>query len=548
MTSVRPPRGRRGALLALILGLSSAVLAPAAAPADRPTSGDRPVVVTGGGPVRGLTHDGYTTYENIPFAAPPTGRLRWRPPQPARPWHGVRDAGAPGPQCPQPPLFGGAPTGSEDCLSLNVTVPAGPRPARGRPVMVWLHGGGFTYGSGGPHTAQHLAVRGGVVVVTVNYRLGMLGFFGHPELAEESVPFGLADQQAALRWVRDNAARFGADPGNVTLFGASAGGISTCAQLVAPAAAGLFHRAIAQSGTCTTAYPYGALVPDQPGYRPFIAQPALHAAGVAAAHRLGCRTGTGVLDCLRGLDADRLATPELSTLFNRPAYGNRLLPAEPARALDAGRFHRVPVIQGTTRDEMRMFLAFTLTAHPLRDARDYRSRLRNSFGDRAAAVEARYPLAAHPTPALAWAAVTTDSAWTCTTLRATRALARHVPVHAYEFADRGAPALEFLPDVPGFPYGAAHGFEVPYLGLMAARQPLTGAQRALADELTGYWTRFAHTGDPDGAGAPHWPAYGSRSPLAQTLAPAPGGIHPVALEADHHCAFWDEELAPPGHE
>ncbi|MCQ8771308.1 carboxylesterase/lipase family protein [Streptomyces telluris] len=555
------PRRRRGALAAVLLALSSTVTAAAAAPGATGTPG-RPVVATDHGLVRGRAHDGFATYEGIPFAVPPTGGLRWRPPKPARPWRGVREAGEPGPQCLQPPaLGGGPPTGSEDCLHLNVTTPTGPGPLRGRPVMVWLHGGGFTFGTGSIYHPERLAVRGGAVVVTVNYRLGTLGFFGHPEL-KNAPPFGLADQQAALRWVRSNAARFGGDPGNVTLFGVSAGGLSTCAQLVSPTAAGLFDKAVLQSGSCMTAYPPGALIPSLPAYRPFVSQRSLRDAGAAAAARLGCPqggagtgastgtgsgtgtatgTGTGALDCLRGLSAEKLVTPELTAVFNGPAYGNPLLPMEPARALEAGRFHRMPVMQGANRDEMRMFLGFTLGQYPLRGARDYRARLRNSFGAAAGSVEAEYPLSAYPTPALAWAAVTTDNAWACTTLHADRALSRRVPTYAYEFADRTAPVLEGLPDVLGFPYGAAHGFELPYLFVSPlTKQPLTDRQRALANRMVDYWTRFARTGNPNHPGAPAWPAFRSdRTPLAQSLAPGRHGVEPFDVGQAHHCSFWE---------
>lgn len=195
-----------------------------------------PVVETDRGPVQGLGHGSYDTFEGIPFAAAPTGRLRWRLPEPAPRWEGVRDARAPGPRCVQLPAIGpGGPTGSEDCLYLNVTAPAGGAAAggRGRPVMVWFHGGGFFSGSGDAYRPERLAARGGVVVVTVNYRLGVFGLFGHPELGG-APGFALADQRAALRWVRANAARFGADPGNVTVFGESAGALSVCAHLTSP--------------------------------------------------------------------------------------------------------------------------------------------------------------------------------------------------------------------------------------------------------------------------------------------------------------------------
>ncbi|WKU43837.1 carboxylesterase family protein [Streptomyces sp. VNUA116] len=546
MQHVRLPHRRGGALLALLLALLSVTsvtsAAAAAPPGPRPRTPDGPVVGTDHGPVRGRSHGTYATYEGIPYAAPPTGPLRWRAPQPARPWEGVRDAGAPGPKCLQLPVFGTGPaTGSEDCLYLNVTTPAGRAPARGRPVMVWVHGGGFTGGSGGEYAAGRMAARGDAVVVTLNYRLGALGFFGHPELGD-APSFGLADQQAALRWVRANAARFGGDPRNVTLFGESAGAISTCAQLTSPTAAGLFHKAVLQSGSCNTAFPRGAVVPGTPGSGFFEPQKAVQAAGAAAAGRLGCPEGPGALDCLRGLSAEKLITPELSQAFGKPAYGNALLPEAPARALAAGRFHRVPVIQGTTSDEMRLFVGMNLGAYPLRDAHDYRARLTDSFGAAADAVGAEYPLSAYPTPALAWSALLTDATFACSAFRADKALAGRVPTYAYEFTDRDAPVVAGVPTVPGFPYGASHAFELAYLFTgFPLQKPLSEDQVALSDRMTDYWTRFARTGDPNAPGAPRWPLFRDRAPLVQSLAPGADGIRPVGFGAAHHCAFWEKQ-------
>ncbi|GHB50611.1 carboxylic ester hydrolase [Streptomyces cirratus] len=503
---------------------------------------DRPVVATDRGPVRGTAHGTYRTFEGIPYAAPPTGPLRWRLPKPASRWTGVRDAGAPGARCVQLPGVGpGGPTGSEDCLYLNVTTPASD--GRGRPVMVWFHGGAFVNGAADFYRPDGLAVQGGAVVVTVNYRLGIFGLFGHPALGG-APDFAIADQQAALRWVRSNAARFGGDPSNVTLFGESAGGLSICAHLTSPASGGLFQRAILQSGSCSTTMPPRSLAPTLGRYEPFVPEQRTVADGVTTAAALGCdRPEPGaVLDCLRGKDVTALATPELMQRFsfvsygdgNRDGNGNRvpLLPEEPRRALEGGRFHRVPVIEGANRDEMRIFLAQGLAAFPIPDAGAYRARLEQSFGSAAVpAIEARYPVAAYPTPALAFATVLSDTSFVCPALRDGQAMARYAPVYAYRFSDRDAPNFTGLPEVPGFPYGASHGFELPYLFTMGVT--LTAPQQALSDRMTADWTAFARTGSLRA-----WPRLGPTG-SALSLAPAPDGTHPVNASAEHHCAYWN---------
>jgi carboxylesterase type B len=200
------------------------------------------IVRTGTGSVSGTIIDAQRSFQGIPFAAPPIGENRWRDPQPARPWQGVLKADKPGPRCEQ----------SEDCLYLNVTTPL---QAANRPVLVWIHGGSFTSGAGSDYGVDQL-VRNGSVVVTINYRLGAFGYFGFPGL-DGSGAFGLSDQQAALGWVQRNIRQFGGNPNNVTLFGASAGGLSTCAQLTSPRTRGLFHRAIIQSGPCQFGVPAG---------------------------------------------------------------------------------------------------------------------------------------------------------------------------------------------------------------------------------------------------------------------------------------------------
>ncbi|MFE2308567.1 carboxylesterase/lipase family protein, partial [Streptomyces sp. NPDC059411] len=491
---------------------------------------------------------------------PPTGPLRWRLPEPAAPWSGVRDAGAPGARCVQlPPVGPGGPSGSEDCLFLNVTAPDGTAPdgttpgasapdggpppdgTPRRPVMVWFHGGGFLNGAGDLYRPGRLAADGGAVVVTVNYRLGVFGLFAHPALGG-APDFALADQRAALRWVRANAARFGGDPDRVTLFGESAGALSVCAHLVSPASAGLFHRAIVQSGSCSTTMPARALLPGLGAYTPFVPQERTLSEGSAAAARLGCDrpAAADAAACLRGLDPGKLATPELMQRFSLVSYGGDPLPTEPRRALELGEFARVPVVQGANRDEMRIFLGQTLAAYPVGDPRAYRARLRASFGTSADRIEAAYPVTAYRTPALAFAAVLSDASFLCPQLRDSRALARHVATYDYRFGDRDAPNYTGLPEVAGFPYGASHGFELPYL--FDTGLPLSAAQRSLSERMTGYWTRFAATGDPNTPGAaPRWP----RSPAVLSLVPGPAGIRTVDASAEHHCALWDSVARTP---
>ncbi|MEU8777890.1 carboxylesterase family protein [Streptomyces sp. NPDC048606] len=533
-------RGLSAALAPALFLLCAAGSGPPSTVSGGGTSA-RPLVMTSEGPVRGRAHGGHDTFDGIPYAAPPTGALRWRPPRPAPRRTGVLDAGTPRAHCPQLPALGpGGPSGSEDCLFLNVTAPAGT--GGGRPVMVWFHGGGFRLGAGDLYRPDPLSLRGDAVVVTVNYRLGVLGFFGHPELGG-APDFGLADQQAALRWVRANATRFGGDPGRVTVFGESAGGLSVCAHLAAPGSAGLFARAIVQSGSCSTTMPPYALLPTGGSYRPFVPAARTVAEGVAAAKELGCgdRPAGAVLDCLRALGTDRLVTPALMERFSALAYGGSVLPVEPVRALAEGRFHRVPVMQGSTTDEMRVFVALTLGARPVKDARAYRERLRASFGAAAPAVEASYPPTAYPTPALAWAAVLSDVSFVCPTLRDSRALARHVPTYGYLFSDGGAPNFAGVPKVAGFPLGASHGSELPSLFTAGA---LTDRQRTLSERMRDYWTRFARTGSPNAPGDPVWPRFASSPASVLNLDPRAGAIRAVDPAPAHHCALWDA-LPPP---
>ncbi|WP_157433088.1 carboxylesterase/lipase family protein [Actinomadura rifamycini] len=543
MTGGSGTSARRGWRAALGLAMAPAVLAAVAACAATPSrtsasGGDGAVVATDKGKVRGVQRDGYREFLGVPFAAPPTGDRRWTSPAPHAPWPGVRDATAPGERCAQEASSTGTPASrAEDCLYLNVTAPDSASSRGPKPVMVWLHGGGFVEGSGGEYDPHRLAVQGDVVVVTVNYRLGVFGNFGHPGL-DGSGSFALQDQQAALRWVRRNARAFGGDPGNLTLFGQSAGGQSVCAHLASPQAAGLFDRAIVQSSFCTRDIPANLLAPGLPNVSPWEAPESLAARGRQAAAQLGCGVPSAALDCLRRLPADRLM--QVFGQFAGLSYGSRTLPDDPRVAFRTGRFAKVPVMSGTTRDETTYIQAVIDRAIGPLTAAQYRRYLAQAFGGRAGEVAARYPLRRGRPPSRTWAAVTTDSGLACPTLERNRLMSRHVPVYAYEFADRTAPPT--LPDV-GYPYGAYHSADAFYLFDLRppAEQPELGpAQRRLADRMVRYWTAFARTGDPNGKNLPHWKRLrpGAPNDNLRTLTTEPLTPEPVDFSRQHKCDFW----------
>jgi para-nitrobenzyl esterase len=432
---------------------------------------------------------------------------------------------------------------SEDCLYLNVTVPR--RAAGPKPVMVWVHGGGNFGGTGNEVDPRRMAISGDVVVVTINYRLGVFGFFGHPGLAD-SGSFGLLDQQAALRWVRGNAAAFGGDPANVTLFGESAGGIDGCAQLTSPRAAGLFDKVILQSGSCS--FPGWTIGPGfttpTPGPRSYWpTRQQVLAGGAAAAREWGCPAAPGALRCLRELPAAALLSRMVE--FGAPASGTATLPLDPGDAVTVGAFHRMPMITGHTRDEARFVTAWSeLPDQPITRER-FHTLTELAFGAHAEQVRRRYRLADYDSPALAWAALDTDRSMACPQLRDARAFTTRMPTYAYEFADRTAPPYAPVPP-ESMPDGAGHAAELTYLFDIAEKPidwngnlvPHTAAQRILAAAMVGYWTRFARTGNPNGD-APYWALADPGTPRSQQFRTGTDGIATVNARRAHRCAFWD---------
>ncbi|MGW6928687.1 carboxylesterase/lipase family protein [Lentzea sp. NPDC054927] len=483
--------------------MTFAVVSPASA------TGNGAVVRTDKGAVQGTVTDTYRTFGNIPFAAAPVGENRWKDPQPAAAWQGVRDATKPAPMCAQNSQLGQPSSQTEDCLYLNVTTPAG-QARKPRPVMVWIHGGGFTAGGASMYDARWLATKNDVVVVTINYRLGVFGYFGLPGLPGSGA-FGLADQQAALKWVQRNARAFGGDARNVTVFGESAGGLSVCAQLASPRAGGLFAKAIIQSGPCGLTFP-GASPGEFGGV--WRARADVEKQGVGT---LGCAD----LACLRAQPVDKLLT--VHDLFNWPAYDTAVLPIDPAVAQKTGRMHHVPTMVGSTHDEMTLF-ASLLFPQPLPEA-GYRAILAGVFGENHAdAVLARYPVNGNDDARDELAAALTDKSWSCPSQVARKELGRHARVSGYEFADQDVPLIVPLPPFPD--YKAYHASELPMLFDFGVQ--LSPGQRAVSDYMIAAWGRFARTGDP-----------GWRSAV-QSL--APGAIGGTDFARDHQCGFWSSIL------
>jgi para-nitrobenzyl esterase len=497
------------------------------------------VVTTNSGPVSGTVTSTDREFLGIPYAAPPVGTLRWKAPQSASSWTAPRSATAFGSTCPQISSPFGTASTNEDCLYVNVyTPPVGPLGGalRHDPVMVWIHPGAFQFGEGSGFNPRQLVSRN-VVVVTFNYRLGVLGFLPHPALTAEgggtSGNYGFQDQQAALRWVHDNIAQFGGDPSNVTIFGQSAGGLSVHAHMTAPASAGLFHKAIIQSGGFTLSQP--SLASSEP-------------AGVTFAQAVGCSSQD--LACMRAVPVSQvLANQDSSLTAYIPRPDGVVLPATIGAAFASGQFSHVPVIEGSVHDEFTLFIAtlFTFKNIPV-TADSYPGLIAALLQLPAAAAQvvvpqvlAQYPLSNYTSPSLALAAIGTDSVFACNMIAATQLLAQYTPTWSYEFDDPNAP--QYLLPAAGFPYGAFHGSELPYL--FDVRQsvptpPLTADQQTLSNDMVLQWSRFARNGNPNTLQTELWPRFSP--PLTQRVEllvpPQEQAYTATNFANDHKCAFW----------
>ncbi len=506
-------------------GGSATARAPGAAEAEDGPTAAAPIVSLREGQLQGVRSNGVERFLSIPYAAPPVGPLRWRAPQPPRPWHGVRQAGEHSPRCPQ--LGGG---GEEDCLYLEVFRPSEPRGRDALPVLFYIHGGGFKVGSAFDNDPSRIAKNTGTVVVMINYRLGQLGFLAHPALAPKTELdassaglYGLMDQQYALRWVHDNIAAFGGDPARVTIAGFSAGGASVCAHLASPAAAGLFTAAAIHSGGC------GA-----------VSQQEAEARGMAFAGALGC-LGADAQACLRSKTAAELTAADAWTYGSGPVYGGPRLPEPPLTALTAGRTVAVPILLGGSEHEAR---SGRTEQYPMSESA-YVAWLGETFGESAPRVLERYAPGAHADPFYAFADVVSESNTTgvgpCTNRRLARAFAGRAPTFVYEFADDEAPMPSWVASSApkGFRLGASHGSDEAYWFDRPGDElaPFAPAQRELADQMVRYFGEFIASGSPCGSSSCAWQPF--RLDAEPVLTFRPEATQMTDDWADkHQCDFW----------
>lgn len=495
-----------GSLLALALSHSTISGATAAAPLQ--------TVATEGGALTGKpASDGVSAFLGVPFAAPPVGELRWKPPQAAAKWSGVRKADAfgascvqnqPGSRLPWTEEFMTQGAVSEDCLFLNVWTPASAANAK-LPVMFWIYGGGFNEGSGAVAVYDGAALaKKGVVVVSVNYRVGPLGYLAHPELSKESEHkvsgnYGQLDQIAALRWVQANIRAFGGDPAQVTVFGQSAGAISVVNLMRSSLAKGLFARAIAQSGP-------GLLPSNALGGNTTLAD--REAAGAKYAEALGAPT----LAALRALPASAFfsTAPNAPRPPGGPFRDGWVIPTtDPA--------DQVPLMVGFTADDLGARGGFTATTAPT--LANYESNAKRLYGEQTAEFLKLYPAAADGDVTAMQQTAGRDRARVSMHVWAGDQAAASRRVYTYYF-DRAIP----WPAHPEF--GAFHTADVPYVFQTINRldRPWESVDRQLSDTMSSYWTNFAKKGDPNGAGLPPWPAHDAAKPETMQLGARVGAM------------------------
>ena len=488
------------------------------------------VVKTDKGAVHGAREGDVESFLGIPYAAPPVGTLRWRAPQPMQPWADVREATAYGAYCAAAQSTNGPRSEAEDCLFINVQRPAhatGPLP-----VYVFIHGGGLLNGSSNQADMAAMVAETGIIGVTMNYRLGVLGFLAHPSLTAEggeSGNYGLLDQQAALRWLQANIAAFGGDPAHITVGGESAGGWSVCAHLAAPGSAGLYSQAIMESGSCASQSQSDAEATDQ-----------------AIVKDVGCSESSAVAECLRGVPVGKLIDVQYPGAAHvpLPVHGGAFLPLAPREAIASGTFPHVPVLIGANRDEGRTFAQGNIGWTQA----DYTAWVRRPFAQTADKVLGQYPWpqdANKFTGAYLSGAVITDAGLAggiggCSNLKLTRDFARHTTTYAFEFAHRKGPGL--TPALGDYEWGAGHAAELAYLfpsfnnGVPIA-PTFDKSEQALAKAMKDYWGAFVTTGTPSAPSSASWPPFNTAAKVL-SLRPETTLVADGDIENEHNCAFW----------
>ena len=501
----------------VVLGLA-AVFVAAGAVGAAAQSESGPVVQTPSGELAGEWADaeaGVSVFRGVAFAQPPVGDLRWRPPVAVDAWNGTRAATEFGPACWQArnadnsPYARGELPRSEDCLTLNLWTAA--RVGERRPVMVWFHGGGHSSGTGSATIFDGTAMaKKGAVMVTANYRLGPLGFLAHPALTAESADqasgnYGILDHVATLEWVRDNIAAFGGDPGNVTIFGQSAGSWSVCVLQASPLAKGLFHKAIGHSGGC-----FGAPRAHLATTGGSATAASGHDAGLAVAARLGVEgEGADAAAALRAVEPEAVLTAGRGTGVVVDGW---VLPDLPGAIFAAGDQNDVPVIVGSMSDEG--ITLFAGMADPPRDA--FVAGLTEQYGDRTDALLDAYAREVAASTRTAGQAIQADRSFTWQMRAWARANASANDVYLYFFSHAPPVFRLYLPDRPALDFpggrrggGAYHSGDLAYafdnVGLVGVGW--NARDHELSDQMSQYWVNFAKTGDPNGEGLPLWPKY-----------------------------------------
>jgi para-nitrobenzyl esterase len=505
-------------------------------------------VRTDKGPVCGATTDGITSYLDIPYAAPPLGDLRWRPPQPHQPWTTTLPATKRLPVCPNPSTPAAWTT--EDCLDLEVRMPAGTKPGADLPVMYENHGGGFII-EGRTDRGDNFVRSNHVVYVYVGYRLGILGFLAHKALGAHAGDYGLMDQYAGLRWVRQNIAQFGGNPHNVTIFGESAGGSSECAAMTSPDAKGLFHKAISVSAfygyNDNIVWPKGDC--DQEWFTEAQAQKQ----GAAYAKKVGCGNTADVAACLRKLPVatlvkagGRIGDPEAGGTI-APIVNGTTIPMSPAKALATGQqASKVPMILDIAGDEFNGGMVTNIPNTQKLVANtpaEYTELLRKQFGKDTEDVEHHYPLSKYPSsaPYIAYRTAMADAFTVCPMLTFDDYAARHIPLYADVNNNRDFFGSGGYPDKTE-PIGAFHSTT----NILTHSDPstLNPNQLVLQRQLLSERKAFVRTGNPNITGTPDWPQFTDSSQPVMSLLPAGDSmIVPASqLAAEHNCGFWSQVI------
>jgi para-nitrobenzyl esterase len=529
---------KRAAVFVLLAGaVTSAGCARPAADRLAPLNGGSAVRIDSG-QISGAADGDTSVFRGIPYAAPPVGELRWKAPQPVASWTDIRTCTTFGPECPQVVLTGknsgsAKQPQSEDCLYLNVWTPA-KTPSEKLPVMIWIHGGAYQLGRGSSplYDGRRLAEKG-VIVVSINYRLGPLGFLALPELTQESGHgssgnYGLLDQQAAMRWVQSNIAAFGGDPSRVTIFGESAGAMAVCSQMTSPLSKGLFQQAISES----------SLFIDR-GLLMHATRPLAEAEAIGKRYAVatGCGNTTDTLSALRAKPVSKLISEPLQTqpgLFLKdalfmPVVDGWVLPQEPGEVFAQGKQHPVPLLIGSNSAEGNLFTFAQRSTLETMTVAEYKRRIVNYFGPSADQVMALYPVKEQSDVKPMLSKIFTNFDFTSVARwTARRQVAVGQPAYVYQFDKTPLPPTSFL--------GPCHGSEIPFVfGTLVKGPSHNGAQQSmqslilqtferplaeslvltfapgdleLSAQMTEYWTNFARSGDPNGSTTKvAWPAY-----------------------------------------